>query len=253
MASEYCYSKEMKQAMERYERGEAQVIPIIIRPVDWEGSPFSKLQVLPNDAKPITEWNNRDKAFLNIVEGIRKMIGAESPSQCLQALDASGRSRPFWLSFVQWFTAHTQDRLYYQHLGYEYRMFDVQGLDTRIAHDLELEQVFIDLCINSMPAHQALADPLHPPESLQGAHSIWYYLSNPILAKHHLIVLGAPGSGKTTLLKHLALTLAQPKKRTRQRRMRHIFPILLLQLVHLFDHMVAHNPGIVPLSLFQCL
>src|SRR5437868_6409053 len=29
MASEYCYSKEMKRAMERHERGEARVIPVL--------------------------------------------------------------------------------------------------------------------------------------------------------------------------------------------------------------------------------
>src|SRR5712692_8588299 len=31
MASEYCYSKEMTRAMERHERGEAHVVPVILR------------------------------------------------------------------------------------------------------------------------------------------------------------------------------------------------------------------------------
>src|SRR6266487_1759942 len=33
MASEYCYSKEMMRALERHKRGEARVIPILLRPV----------------------------------------------------------------------------------------------------------------------------------------------------------------------------------------------------------------------------
>src|SRR5258708_25887346 len=33
IASEYCYSTEMVRAMERHKLGEAQVIPIILRPV----------------------------------------------------------------------------------------------------------------------------------------------------------------------------------------------------------------------------
>src|SRR5205823_14792646 len=33
MDSDYCYSSEMIRAMERHERGDAQVIPIILRPV----------------------------------------------------------------------------------------------------------------------------------------------------------------------------------------------------------------------------
>src|SRR2546423_15619257 len=36
IASDYCYSVEMQQAMERHEKGEARVIPIILRPVYWE-------------------------------------------------------------------------------------------------------------------------------------------------------------------------------------------------------------------------
>src|SRR5436190_23033394 len=40
MASDYCYSIEVKQAMKRHERGEARVIPIICRPVFWQGAAF---------------------------------------------------------------------------------------------------------------------------------------------------------------------------------------------------------------------
>src|SRR2546430_17246710 len=53
MSSDYCYSQEMLRAMERHERGDARVIPVILRPVYWQGAPFGKLQVLPTDAKAI--------------------------------------------------------------------------------------------------------------------------------------------------------------------------------------------------------
>jgi tetratricopeptide (TPR) repeat protein len=74
IASDYCYSIEMKRAMERHERGEACVIPIILRPVDTEGTPFSKLEMLPTDMKPVTDWPNQDSAFVNIAQGIRKIV-----------------------------------------------------------------------------------------------------------------------------------------------------------------------------------
>src|SRR5205814_636634 len=74
MASHYCYSIEMKRAMERHEAGEALVIPIILRPVDWKGAPFEKLQFLPTGARPVTTWKNRDEAFLDIARGIRKAV-----------------------------------------------------------------------------------------------------------------------------------------------------------------------------------
>jgi len=76
IASEYCYSKEVQQAMERHEKGEATVIPIILRPVSWQGTPFSKLHALPKDARPITDtrWNTQDFGYYSITEGIRKAI-----------------------------------------------------------------------------------------------------------------------------------------------------------------------------------
>src|SRR5260370_15546920 len=76
MDSDYCYGKEMKQALERHKSGEARVIPIILRPVYWQGKPLGTLQALPTDAKPVTDpdWYNLDRALFNVTEGIRKII-----------------------------------------------------------------------------------------------------------------------------------------------------------------------------------
>jgi tetratricopeptide (TPR) repeat protein len=74
MSSDYCYDIEVTRAMERHKAGKALVIPIFLRPVMWKGAPFGELQGLPTDAKPVTDWSKRDKAFLNIAEGIRKAV-----------------------------------------------------------------------------------------------------------------------------------------------------------------------------------
>jgi tetratricopeptide (TPR) repeat protein len=74
LASDYCYETEMKHAMERHERGEARVLPIILRPVYWQGAPFGKLQALPQNGKPISNWPNPDEAFLDIAKGIRNIV-----------------------------------------------------------------------------------------------------------------------------------------------------------------------------------
>lgn len=71
LTSDYCYEIEMTQALGRHKAGETRVIPIILRPCDWQKSPFGKLQALPKDAKPITTWADRDEAFLNVAEAIR--------------------------------------------------------------------------------------------------------------------------------------------------------------------------------------
>jgi hypothetical protein len=75
MASDYCYSVEMKYALERHERGEAQVIPIILRPVLWEQAPFGRLQALPKSANRVVTayWFTIDHAWLDVAEGIRNV------------------------------------------------------------------------------------------------------------------------------------------------------------------------------------
>ena len=75
MNSEYCYSIEMKRALERHANGEAKVIPIILRPVYWHGEPLGKLNALPTDGKPVTgqDWHDQDSAFYDIANGIYKV------------------------------------------------------------------------------------------------------------------------------------------------------------------------------------
>lgn len=73
--SDYCFDIEMKRAIERHSSGEARVIPIILRPTDWrELDDLKYLQALPKDAKPITTWDNIDEAFLDVTQGIRKVV-----------------------------------------------------------------------------------------------------------------------------------------------------------------------------------
>ena len=74
LASDYCYDVELKYAMEQHEKGNARVIPVILRPSDWKTMSFAKLQALPTDGRPVTDWKTRDDAFLNVVEGIRKAL-----------------------------------------------------------------------------------------------------------------------------------------------------------------------------------
>ncbi len=74
LASDFCWGVELRRAMERHEAGEARVIPVILRPVDWRSAQFDKLQALPKNALPITTWSNQDEAFLDIARGIRQVV-----------------------------------------------------------------------------------------------------------------------------------------------------------------------------------
>jgi TIR domain len=76
--SDYCYGIEMKRALEKHNRKEATVIPIILRYVHWEWTPFGKLQALPKDAKPVCSWPDPDEAFFNVTDGIRIAVEEEA-------------------------------------------------------------------------------------------------------------------------------------------------------------------------------
>jgi formylglycine-generating enzyme required for sulfatase activity len=74
LASDYCYSFELKRALERHASQEACVIPVILRSCDWKNTGFGKLQVLPTDGKAIKSWSDLDEAFTDVVRGLRRSI-----------------------------------------------------------------------------------------------------------------------------------------------------------------------------------
>jgi len=73
MASSYCNEVEVKRAMQRHEMGTARVIPVLIRPSDWQGAQFSKLQAVPTNTLPISEWKGRDAAYVDVAQHLRNV------------------------------------------------------------------------------------------------------------------------------------------------------------------------------------
>jgi hypothetical protein len=92
LASNYCYQIEMKRALVRHEAGQASVIPIIVRSCDWRSAPFAHLQGLPTDAQPITSWLNKDEAWTNVAQSIRKAIA--NSTQSLPLVESSFERQP---------------------------------------------------------------------------------------------------------------------------------------------------------------
>jgi len=100
LASRYISAVELRRALERERRGEVVVIPVIVKFADWSTSPFHHLQALPANAKPITDWRNRDEAFLDVALGIRHVIarlrGAPAPDHSVPVQsDAVWQDRVF--------------------------------------------------------------------------------------------------------------------------------------------------------------
>jgi hypothetical protein len=74
ISSDYCYDVEMKRAWQRRELNEAIIIPILLKPVDWNNLPFRAVQVIPRTHKPITRHTNRDWAFVDVAKEIDKVV-----------------------------------------------------------------------------------------------------------------------------------------------------------------------------------
>lgn len=73
IASDYSYEIELQRAIEKHDKQEAIVIPIIIRHSLWQNSPIGNFQALPTSAKPIAAWGDKDEAWLDVAEGIRNI------------------------------------------------------------------------------------------------------------------------------------------------------------------------------------
>lgn len=74
IASDYCWDREMKRALERHSRGHARVMPVILRPCLWQETPFAELQAVPKDARPVTLWQDQDEAFFSIATAIQQAV-----------------------------------------------------------------------------------------------------------------------------------------------------------------------------------
>ncbi|MFK7779518.1 MAG: toll/interleukin-1 receptor domain-containing protein [Gimesia sp.] len=73
LQSEYCTGIELKRAIKRAHEGNASLLGIVIRPCAWHLEFPNELLVLPTDAKPVTNWTNKDDAWLNITIEIDKL------------------------------------------------------------------------------------------------------------------------------------------------------------------------------------
>ncbi len=72
LASKYC-NHEAGVAMKRHESRQAVVMPVILRPCLWESQPFARLQVLPKDGEPVTDWTDPGRALLEAARGIERV------------------------------------------------------------------------------------------------------------------------------------------------------------------------------------
>ncbi len=79
LSSTFIWEKELQPALDRHDRGECRVIPVLMRPCIWQDMPFARLQMLPLTAdtarlQALTSWSNADEAYAAIAQGIQRAL-----------------------------------------------------------------------------------------------------------------------------------------------------------------------------------
>ncbi len=72
--SDYCYEIEMRNSLARHKRGEAAVIPVILRPCAWHQLPFGTLLAATTDGKPIIQFASIDEGFVQVFDAVSKAL-----------------------------------------------------------------------------------------------------------------------------------------------------------------------------------
>jgi hypothetical protein len=146
LASDYCYEKEMKRALEKHKDGTAVIIPVILHPCDWHSAPFGHLRATPTDGKPVSMYTNQHEAFAIVAKDIRdaaaRLVPAPTSSpKGRERHVASGTSLPQGdrssnLRIKRKFDEHERDKFLEDSYEYMARYFErsLQELSARNPH-----------------------------------------------------------------------------------------------------------------------
>lgn len=147
LASDYCFEREIKRALEKHEAGTAVVIPVILHPCDWHSAPFGHLKATPTDGKPVSMYANQHEAFTIVTKDIRDaarsipVSNSISPPQTMMrnediGIKLTGGARSSNLRVKRNFDDHERDEFLEDSYEYITRYFDgsLKELSNRNPH-----------------------------------------------------------------------------------------------------------------------
>ncbi|HZO72051.1 MAG TPA: toll/interleukin-1 receptor domain-containing protein, partial [Ktedonobacteraceae bacterium] len=74
LASERSSSLSWQSVLERRRAGEAVIIPILLRPAEWQNTAFRISQMLPRNGRAISTYRSPDQAFAEIAQEIMRVV-----------------------------------------------------------------------------------------------------------------------------------------------------------------------------------
>lgn len=137
LASDYCYDNEMTFAMSLHESGKGVVLPVILRPCDWQTTPFGKLLATPQDGKPVIKFPTLDEGFLEVTNEIKKIVSniLSSSASVLTKIQVSPLVESFIrssnLRIKKVFSDHDKDKFLDDTFEYITRFFEGSVLELQ--------------------------------------------------------------------------------------------------------------------------
>ena len=173
----------MRYALERQRAGKVHVIPVILRPCEWQHAPLESLQVLPRSGQLLTTWQNQDEALLEVSRSLHALLKQPLPTRSTTHEDMENRTNMF-IKLQRFYDEALDDSVQ-----------KAAWIDLSLNHVLGVVHTTANMVLRrtGLPAQ-----PIPPGISI---HQIYQQ------ANHELLILGAPGAGKSTLLYHLGRDL----------------------------------------------
>ncbi len=73
ISSRYC-QLEYNRAMARRAKGLMRVVGVVVRSCNWKETTAAGFKLLPEDGRTVLEWRSADAAYLNVAQGIGKLV-----------------------------------------------------------------------------------------------------------------------------------------------------------------------------------
>ena len=86
-----------QSVMDRHNRGQTVMIPVLIRNCMWKRTPFARLNVLPRNYQPLNNrqfWNSQDDAIMAVVEDIDRSLNELARQGAIEIAPAPAAAGP---------------------------------------------------------------------------------------------------------------------------------------------------------------
>jgi TIR domain len=91
---------EMNKALKAAREKGKPVLPVILRASAWRHTPIAEFQVLPRGGRPVAEYRNRDEAWVEVGESLRRFVAdLKAPKVPIASLETHAKKVPLFEVF----------------------------------------------------------------------------------------------------------------------------------------------------------